>query len=71
MRLCAAGLTVTDGVISGVTVTVADPDPPAYTLELVESGEKVAVNFALPAVSEPAGMLIVPLPLLRICGPEV
>jgi hypothetical protein len=37
--VCDAGLTVTVGVISGVTVTVADPDPLAYTAEPALSGE--------------------------------
>lgn len=62
-----------DNVKPGATFTVTDPLPVAllYVDELTESGAYAAVNVSLPTASDPAEILIVALPLLRVAAAEV
>jgi hypothetical protein len=78
-RLCAvvmldaAGVTVTVGIVFvGVfTVTAAAPDALLYVVELAVSGVYVAVSASVPVASEPAGIVIVTVPLLSAVAAEV
>ena len=67
------GVTVTAGVIFAgvVTVTGAAPEAVVYVVELDVSGVYVAVRVSAPVASEPAGILIVAVPLLSAVATEV
>jgi hypothetical protein len=71
--LDAAGVTVTVGIVFvGVfTVTAAAPDALLYVVELAVSGVYVAVSASVPVASEPAGIVIVTVPLLSAVAAEV
>ena len=73
VMLAGDGDTVTVGVVFAgvVTVTVFDPVAPLYVDELAESGVYVAVSVSVLAASDPAGTVIMALPLTRIVAAEV
>ena len=64
---------MTVGRIRGavVTLTVLLPEAPAYTDALVASGVYAAATESLPAVKDPAGIVIVALPPERVAAAEV
>jgi hypothetical protein len=65
-------VTVTVGVMSvgAVTVTEWVPEAELYVEELDESGVYLAVSVFVPAASEPAGIVILAEPELRVVEEE-
>jgi hypothetical protein len=53
------------------TVTLAVPDALAYAEELFESGVYVTFSVSVPVASDPAGITMVALPLLKVVAAEV
>jgi hypothetical protein len=63
---------VTVGVVPpAVTVTIFVPVALVYVAELVASGVYVAVSVSVPVASEPAGTVIVALPLIKVVVADV
>ena len=60
----AAGVTVTVGVTSAVTVTEPLPEAELYLEELAESGVYAAASVSVPVERTPAGMAMVAEPEL-------
>jgi hypothetical protein len=78
LRLCAvvtlevAGVTVTDGVATGlVTVSKAEPVAVKYFELLPLSGVKEAVSISEPTASEPAAIVTVVVPALSTVEEEL
>lgn len=71
VMLLEAGVTVTVGVVAGaVTVTEAVPEALLYAAELALSGVYLAVSVSEPAASDPAGIVMVAEPELRVVETE-
>jgi hypothetical protein len=73
VMLAADGVTVTVGVTfaGAVTVTGADPVPPAYVAAPAVSGVYVAVSVSVPVASAPAGIVSISAPLLSAVAADV
>jgi len=67
-----AGVTVTVGVVAAaVTVTEAVPEALVYAAKLALSGVYLAVSVSEPAASEPAGIVMLAEPALKVVEGEV
>ena len=71
VMLEAAGVTVTVGVTSAVTVTEPLPEAELYLEELAESGVYAEVSVSVPAESAEAGMVMVAEPELSVVEADV
>src|ERR1039458_4786480 len=73
VMLDGRGVPVTVGVVfaGAVTTTVFVPVTLLYVEELAESGVKLAVSASVLVASDPAGMVIVALPLARVVADAV
>jgi hypothetical protein len=66
VMLEAAGVTMTVGVTSAVTVTEPVPEAGLYLAELDESGVYATVNVSVPGERAPAAMVTVAEPELSV-----
>jgi hypothetical protein len=54
-----------------VTITLPVPVAPLNVIELDESGAKVAARVSVPTLRNPAAMLMITLPLLKVDAGDV
>jgi hypothetical protein len=71
VTVTAVPLTVKLGLTAVAMVTEFDPEALLYLEELDESGVYVTVSVSLPVLNEPAGILMVAPPLVRVVAAEV